>query len=307
MMQSCIKEDTSDCNVGVDVTYAYTKNPSGTNQFGSAVNKIVLYIFDKDNLYVGNIVVQGSPLTNDYVQNVSLPEAGVYTFVAWCAGSGSGDYEIVQKTAGGFDKNFIVGTTKLSDMRMRVVEAKHGTIDTEINDLFFGSQHKVEVSAGSAYTPVKIDLIKNTNTINLSMSGFAPEQTARTASANYEVTISTMGGVYNFDNTVDKSSSSEYTYKQYRFQADGETLTHSLKTLRLLTWREMMLSITETKSGDVILAPTNTVAMIMQNPSYTTQDDLDREDTYNIFIKKDVDVTITVNGWEIIDTDIEIK
>lgn len=306
-VQGCIKDDTSGCELGVNIRYVYTKNPSGTNQFGSAVNKIVLYIFDKDNLYVGNVVVQGSPLTNDYIQNVSLPQEGVYSFVAWCAGSGSGDYEIVQKTANGFDKNFIVGTTKLSDMRMRVLEAKNGVLDTEINDLFFGTQHNVEVVQGSQEVLIEIDLIKNTNTINLSMSGFTPSQTTFEASTHYDVTIATLGGVYNFDNTVDKLSSSLYTYKQYHFQVDGQTLTHSLKTLRLLTWREMMLSITETQTGTEVLSPTNVVSMIMQNPAYATQDDLDIEDTFNIFIKKDVDVTITVNGWEIIDTDIEIK
>lgn len=308
LMQSCIKEDTSDCNFGVNITYAYTKNPSGTNKFGSEVNKMVLYIFDKDNLYVGNVIEQGSQLTNDYIQSVPLPKEGVYSFVAWGAGSGNGDYEIVQKTANGFDKNFIAGTTKLSDMRMRVVEDKKGVIDSEINSLFFGSLHKVDVKMGSTYIPIKIDLMKNTNTINLSMTGFTPPaQTALTTSTNYDVTIGTMGGVYNFDNTVDKSSSSPYTYRYYKFQVDGKTLTHTLKTLQLLTWREMTLSITEVETGSVVLSPTNAVAMIMKNPAYGTQDDLDREDTYNITFTKDVEVTIDVNGWKIIDTDIEIK
>lgn len=307
LMQSCIKEDTSGCNFGVNITYTYTKNPSDTNKFGSEVRKIVLYIFDKDNRYVGSVVEQDLPLTNDYVQRVSLPKEGVYNFVAWGAGAGSGDYEIVQKTATGFDKNFVVGSTKLSDMRMRVVETKNGIIDTEINDLFFGSQQEVKVNSPSADTPVKIDLIKNTNTINLSLTGFAPEQETLAASSYYQVTIGTMGGVYNFDNTVDKPSASAYTYKHYSFRTDGQTWIHSLKTLRLLTGREMMLSITETENNTEILSPTNVVAMIMKNPAYSTQDALDREDTYNLAFKKDVEVTISVNGWQIIDTDIEIK
>lgn len=306
-MCGCIKEDTSKCNVGVNVTYSYTKNPSGTNKFGSDVNMLILYIFDQDNLYVGSAIERGPQLTNDYIQRVSLPKAGTYTFVAWCAGRGIGDYEIVQKTATGFDKNFIVGKTKLSDMRMRVVETKYGVIDTEINDLFFGSRHQVEVNSDAVYTPIEIDLIKNTNTIHLSMAGFTPAQRVRAASTDYHVTLSTMGGVYNFDNTVDKLSSSQYTYKHYDFQINGETLIHSLKTLQLLTWREMMLSITETETGAEVISPTNLVAMIMKSPAYSTQDDLDREDTFDITLTKDTEVTINVNGWEIIDTDIEIQ
>lgn len=306
-MQSCIKEDTSGCHFGVNVTYVYVKNPSGTNKFDSQVNKIILYIFDKDNLYVGNVTEQGGQLTNDYVQSVPLPQEGVYNFVAWGAGPGYGDYEIVQKTANGCDKNFIVGVTRLSDMRMRVVEGKKGVIDTEINNLFFGSLHKVHVKSGSAYMPIKIDLMKNTNTINLSMTGFGLAKTSLAASIKYDVTISTTGGVYNFDNTVDKPSSSQYLYRHYKFQVDGETLTHTLKTLQLLTWRKMMLSITETETGQVVLSPTDVVAMIMKNPAYGTQDDLDREDTYRITITKDIEVTIDINGWKIIDTGIEIK
>lgn len=302
-MQGCLKEDNSDCNFGVRVKYVYTKNPSGTNLFGSQVERFVLYIFDKDNFYVGNVVVQGTPLTNEYVQEVQLPKSGVYTFVAWCVGGGALDYEIIQKTGNGFDKNFIVGTTKLSDMRMRVLESKNGVLNTEITNLFFGSLHNVDISSGSAYTPIEIDLMKNTNTINLSMTGFKPIQRA----VNYNVTIRTMGGVYNFDNTVDKTSAIPYTYEHYSFNVDGETLTHSLKTLQLLTWREMMLSITEATTESEVLSPTNVVAMIMKNPAYGTQEDLDREDTFNIDFKKDTEITITVNGWEIIDTDIEIK
>lgn len=306
-IQGCIKEDSSGCNLGVKIRYVYFKNPSGTNRFGAEVNKIILYIFDKDNLYVGNVIEPGPQLTNDYVQSVPLPKEGVYSFVAWGGGSGSGDYEIVQKTANGFDKNLIVGVTKLSDIRMRVVEDKNGVIDTEINSLFFGSLHQVDVKMGSVYMPIEIDLMKNTNTINLSMTGFMPAQTTFAASNNYDVIITTMGGVYNFDNTVDKLSSSSYVYRHYKFQVDAETLTHTLKTLQLLTWREMFLSVTETETGSIVLAPTNVVAMIMSNPAYKTQDELDREDTFNIVFTKDTGITININGWEIIDTDIEIK
>lgn len=306
-MQGCIQEDSSDCNLGVKIRYVYFKNPSGTNRFGAEVNKIVLYIFDKDNLYVGNVIELGPQLTNDYVQDVPLAEAGVYSFVAWGGGSGSGDYEIVRKTASGFDKNLVVGETKLSDLHIRVVEDKNGVIDTEINSLFFGSLHQVDLKMGPAYTPIEIELMKNTNTINLSMTGFTPAQAKSAASTNYDVTITTIGGVYNFDNAVDKPLSSPYIYRHYKFQVDGQTLTHTLKTLQLLTWREMILSVTETNTGNVVLAPTNVVAMIMRNPAYKTQDDLDKEDTFNIVFTKGAGITININGWEIIDTDIEIK
>lgn len=306
-MHGCIKEESSDCNFGVNVSYAYTKNPDGTNKFGSEVKLVALYIFDKDDRYVGSIVERGSQLTNDFIQKVVLPEKGVYSFVAWCGGNEKGDYEIVRKCESGFDKTLVAGSTKLSDMRMRVCEDKNGVIDTEINDLYFGSLHRIEVKTDSRYEQINIDLVKNTNTINLSMTGFAPAPAKRAAPSGYQVTIGTIGGVYNFDNTVDKVSSSPYTYKHYKHQADGQTLTHSLKTLRLLTDREMKLSITDAQAGTTVLSPTNVVAMIMQNPAYNTQDALDREDTYNISFTKNTDVTIDVNGWTIVDTDIEIK
>ena len=119
---------------------------------------------------------------------------------------------------------------------------------------------------------------------------------------DFEIYATMSNGRYANDNAI-AAGARTVKYSQPMQIKDG-VLTTTLSVLRL-----MQSSTTEfltIKSNYIPNAnhefTVPIVPTILKNPAYNTQTDLDREDTYEFIFSIGVDasVTVTINGWEIV-------
>ena len=317
----CIGDDVSGCPsvISLTVTAEITVgvNPSADNTF----NQTGVYVFDASGVLVdyGRLVSEDG--TNGQVVELAVKE-GRYTIVTWCGADFSNDYEIVVVTASGtLTDTFAKGVTRLSDMRLRAKADR--VCDTHTGNLFWNALTEVTVTGNVSQVKLDSKLQKNSNVVEVVLKGmeetpellqktaFSPTRTqpAKAAAASgsrYEVRLTTVAGVYKFDNTTDTSLSQSYTYLPYEAESRDGDLYLRLRTMRLFTDIPALLTVTDRQTGGVLYSA-DLIGLIMQNPAYRTQQDLDREDNYRIEIGggaitpgAGTGITITVNGWEIV-------
>ena len=233
---------------------------------------------------------------------------GQYTIVTWCGADFSDDYEVVAVgPAGTLTGVFVKGETRLADMRLRA--KADGVSNTRMGNLFWSELTKVTVTRGVNQVRLNSQLQKNSNLVEVVLKGVgevSPTSRAGDAPADsrYEVRLSTVAGVYNFDNTTDRSLSSDYVYLPYEAESKGGDLYMRLRTMRLFIDTPVTLTVTDRRTGAVLYSA-DLIELIMKNPAYKTQEDLDREDVYRIEVgggstTPGTGITITVNGWEVI-------
>ena len=109
---------------------------------------------------------------------IDLPE-GKWTFL--CLGGKVGDYEIgIFKT--GIPQQFSPavspGITTLSDFRVKAYFEQKENLEYSLGELFFGRLDSVEITADNGGTGV-VDLMKNTNKIEVRVKGIADGSSAR--------------------------------------------------------------------------------------------------------------------------------
>ena len=153
------------------------------DRFGEAVHHIDVYAFDSLGIYRKMFRDKGAHLKNGYRMPIDLPE-GKWTFL--CLGGKVGDYEIgIFKT--GIPQQFSPavspGITTLSDFRVKAYFEQKENLEYSLGELFFGRLDSVEITADNGGTGV-IDLMKNTNKIEVRVKGIADGSSARITSDN---------------------------------------------------------------------------------------------------------------------------
>ena len=80
-MTSCVREEMPECSLYVQFKYDY--NMLFTDAFHTQVDKVELYVFDKDGKFLFRQTEEGDALaTGNYRMEVKLP-VGEYQFLAW--------------------------------------------------------------------------------------------------------------------------------------------------------------------------------------------------------------------------------
>lgn len=302
----CRRDDTSGCPSIIELKLTTQVSTDGSSE-EDTFNTMSVYVFDTSGRFVDFGKLQSDNISNGQVVELAVAP-GTYTLVAWCGADFDAHYEIVACTEdGGFTGQFVKGVTKLEDMRLRAKTDELSAM--QVGNLFW-SEIK-EVTVGSGVNRVKLDthLMKNTNRIEIMLKDAAEETSVRQAtSSRYTASLTTVAGVYKFDNTSDASLACECNYAPYEEEARDGDLYLRLHTLRLFIDTPVRLTVVDRLTESIVYTA-DLIELIMQNPAYRTQSDLDNEDTYKIEIEgsfghiDQVGITITVNGWEIVHLD----
>lgn len=297
-VSSCIKEDRSECNPGVLLKYDYSLNTEHKNLFGEEVGKVTVYVFDEKGFYYGTYSDQGKHLTNDYQLLLPLP-VGRYTTVTW--GGDLGTYRIGETNADGtvFQSELKEGVTHIDDFML--TGEKNGQPITELDDLYHG---KAEVT--SVYWPSQattVDLMKDTKNLNVTILDVTIEgeeaQSAETPDP-YTVLCKGANGRYMSDNSFGKKAE-ELNYHPSRTHVESGKMTANLRLLRLVIGNAFRLHVKNAEGKTVF--DRDLIESLMATGEYKTQEDFDRELEYDVVIRmdKDVIVSVTINGWEVVE------
>lgn len=300
LFSSCVYEDLSKCSRMFMLQPRYLLHTGEGDRFGEAVHHIDVYAFDSLGIYRKMFRDKGAHLKNGYRMPIDLPE-GKWTFL--CLGGKVGDYEIgIFKT--GIPQQFSPavspGITTLSDFRVKAYFEQKENLEYSFGELFFGRLDSVEITADNGGTGV-VDLMKNTNKIEVRVKGIADGSSARITSDN---------GRFNSENVTPADAGTIIYVPYYSASQTDDTRVFQFDVLRLYTDGHLFLKLLNPDGTDVIPGFTkDLINAIMSSPAYHTQEDLDREDTYliELVLSKDgVIISLRVNGWETISTTPEV-
>lgn len=274
------------------VAFKYDYNMLSTDVFPTQVDKVELYVFDNEGVFLFKQADEGSPLaTGTYRMEVELP-AGQYKMMAWAGVHDS--YEVT---------SLVAGISTITDLKLKLKRESSLLIDKELEPLWYGEIVEVDFS-GSAEQTETVNLIRNTNKIRFSFQGYSDEWTMNVDDYTYEITAS--NGFLDYDNSLLDDDVLSYR-PYYREQVAPASAVVEMNTLRLMENKQARLVITEKASGNRVFS-VNLVDFLliteMQSYAWGAQEYLDRQSEYVIvfFFSGNVSAAwnalrININGW----------
>lgn len=291
IMTSCdsFNEDLPECRLFVKFKYDY--NMEFADAFHSQVDKVELYVFDKDGKFLFKQTEEGSTLgTGSYLMEVKLP-VGQYQFMAWAGAHDSYDITSLQ-----------AGVSSIADLKLQLKREETLIIDKELEPLWYGEINNVDFTGITDQTEV-INLIKDTNKVRFVFQGSNEDSWGVDVNA-YTYEIIESNGYLAHDNSLlgdDNLSFRPYHIEQKNLAAG----IVELNTMRFLANRNARFVVTEKATGKKVFNINLTDFLVMtkiEGYNMSAQEYLDRESEYKIvFFFADNDpwlvLQININGW----------
>jgi len=291
IMTSCdsFNEDLPECRLFVKFKYDY--NMEFADAFHSQVDKVELYVFDKDGKFLFKQTEEGSTLgTGSYLMEVKLP-VGQYQFMAWAGAHDSYDITSLQ-----------AGVSSIADLKLQLKREETLIIDKELEPLWYGKINNVDFTGTTDQTEV-INLIKDTNKVRFVFQGSNEDSWGVDVNA-YTYEIIESNGYLAHDNSLlgdDNLSFRPYHIEQKNLAAG----IVELNTMRFLANRNARFVVTEKATGKKVFNINLTDFLVMtkiEGYNMSAQEYLDRESEYKIvFFFADNDpwlvLQININGW----------
>ena len=290
-VSSCIKEDRSECNPGALLKFDYSLNTKHTNLFEQEVGKVSVFVFDENGYYYDCFTDEGNHLTNNWQMFLPIP-TGKYTTVTW--GGNLNHYNIGETNSE--ETNFInrleKGHTHIDDFMLHA--EKDGEPLRKLDNLYHGQMDIVSVY--SPTTATTVPLIKDTKKLTVTIKDKKVGQNMKNTIPQYNITCTGSNARYRADNSFGQKAKT-VTYKPYNtYNRPGEAIAE-LNLLRLYIGRALRLHI-KNQEGKTVFDK-DLLEVIRSTGHYSTQEELDREDDYNVIINidKNIIVSVTINGW----------
>ena len=299
-MTSCVREEMPECSLYVQFKYDY--NMLFTDAFYTQVDKVELYVFDKDGKFLFRQTEEGDALaTGNYRMEVKLP-VGEYQFLAWAGAHNSHDIASAK------------GESDITEMKLKLKREQSRIIDKELEPLWHGGINHVEFTGKTNQTEV-ISLIKNTNKVRFVFQGYSQGKADNSPSGtwnlnvdDYSYEIVESNGYMAYDNSLLDDDALSYR-PYYEEQKNTSAAVVELNTMRLMEDRHTRFTVTEKATGKKVfdINLIDYLAMTaMEGYSRKVQEYLDREDEYKIvFFFADSSsssdlwqaLQIQINGW----------
>lgn len=293
LLIGCTKEDMSVCVTSTSFKCGFDYNDDHTDQFVKLVNKVDLYIFDASGLLVKHISQSQDNLPVGYTVATQL-NYGTYTAVMYGTVNGNNEVSVGAKQGNLTTalKPMAENESQMADMRL-MLNSITGQTNKDLGVVLHGMISKFTVT--SKPETHSVPSIRNTHVVELSVSGLESMINPSRAVSDVSVRIEGNNKAYLYDNTLDMELG-KVTYAPYWQEYSNDILVSRLSVLRLFKEHPMTLKI---YSGNEVIHTMDLTAEIMKSPTYATNDDLDREDTFAIDIKvtSTGGFTVTVNGW----------
>ena len=286
-LPGCIYENPQPCEEVSNMRFFYLLNPEDKDLFGESVNRIDVYIFDKDGIYIGKKSDSGPHIQNNYSMPIDLPD-GVYTFVVTGYKSSFFNIGVFDpfKVNTKFDEGLITGQSTLENFRLKTAYIHNILFPTELQSLLRGNLIEREITK-KELSVLDVFMIQYTNQIQISLKGLD--------TTGYKPVIYANNGRYDYENNIpvdaqDKIYNARISHGQ----------TYSFDVLRLIMHKKMTFMLVD-KNGIPMpgIKPVELIDEIQKSPAYKTQGELDKENVYRITLNyhQAVLVGVSVNGW----------
>ena len=219
IVASCdsFNEDLPECRLSVKFKYDY--NMEFADAFHAQVDKVELYVFDKNGKYLFKQAEEGSALsTGNYLMEVELP-VGQYQFMAWAGARDS--YDITSLTP---------GVSTLTDLKLKLKREASLIINKRMETLWYGEVINVNFD-GTVHQTETINLIRDTKIVRFGFQSYTGSWTLDMNDYDYEI-IESNGHLGHDNSLLDDDVLSFRPY--YMEQKDPATAYVDMNTMRLM-------------------------------------------------------------------------
>lgn len=301
LLCSCVAEDLSDCQrQKLHVTLSFEVETQGTPTRAGETHAVTLYAYGDNGQCQLAHDFQIENLNGTTTLEVDL-EPGTYDFVAWV------NHKNKHFKLPHYDRFPQARPTKdVSQLSLDIPISS--IIDNHpLPRLLHGSVSGRQLQGGDE--EVKIPLVQNTNYIYFTVEGLE-----RTTDV-YEFKVRDYNGAYTFENEF--APCEPFSYVKTAQFGGNRLESGEMTVLRLAKGRTPEFSLRDRNTGKTLYPAsssheTNLVKLI--EDAYKSQGktiDFDKQHVFDIKIKfnggVNMDVTITINGWEITEGDTGLR
>ena len=286
-----IDETLPECRLYVRFRYDY--NMEFSDAFASQVNRVDVFVFDKDGTFVMKKSEQGETLGGgSYRMPLPLP-AGEYRIAAW-AGM-SDDFEMPEPVA---------GKTTLEELTVRMKREESLVHNKALNPLWYGGVQAVSFTGRQEQTET-VSLIKDTNKFRFILQKSGPGEELDINDCLFEIRAD--NGYYDWNN--DLLDDDMISYQPYHLEkVEDVGIVAEMNTMRLLEHKKVYLTLTR-KSDSKELMKVDLIPYLlltkMEGHNIPAQEYLDRQSEYAIVffynpeLLNFLSTKIMINGWTI--------
>lgn len=286
-----IDETLPECRLYVRFRYDY--NMEFSDAFASQVNRVDVFVFDKDGTFVMKKSEQGETLGGgSYRMPLPLP-AGEYRIAAW-AGM-SDDFEMPEPVA---------GKTTLEELTVRMKREESLVHNKALNPLWYGGVQAVSFTGRQEQTET-VSLIKDTNKFRFILQKSGPGEELDINDCLFEVRAD--NGYYDWNN--DLLDDDMISYRPYYLEkVEDVGIVVEMNTMRLLEHKKVYLTLTRKSDGKELMKIDLIPYLLltkMEGHNIPAQEYLDRQSEYAIVffynpeLLNFLSTKIVINGWTI--------
>lgn len=286
-----IDETLPECRLYVRFRYDY--NMEFSDAFASQVNRVDVFVFDKDGTFVMKKSEQGETLGGgSYRMPLPLP-VGEYRIAAW-AGM-SDDFEMPEPVA---------GKTTLEELTVRMKREESLVHNKALNPLWYGGVQAVSFTGRQEQTET-VSLIKDTNKFRFILQKSRPGEELDINDCLFEIRAD--NGYYDWNN--DLLDDDMISYRPYHLEkVEDVGIVVEMNTMRLLEHKKVYLTLTRKSDGKELMKIDLIPYLLltkMEGHNIPAQEYLDRQSEYAIVffynpeLLNFLSTKIVINGWTI--------
>ena len=285
-----IDETLSECQLYVSFRYDY--NMEFTDAFAAQVNRVDVFVFDKDGTFIMKKSEQGKTLgSGSYRMQLQLP-IGEYRIATWAGMSDA--FEMPE---------LVAGKSTLEDLTVKM--KRESLIHNKVLEpLWYGEVQTVNFTGKQEQTET-VCLIKNTNKFRFILQKSGPGEELDMNDCLFEIRAD--NGYYDWNN--DLLDDDMISYQPYHLEkVEDVGIVAEMNTMRLLEHKKVYLTLTR-KSDSKELMKVDLIPYLlltkMEGHNIPAQEYLDRQDEYNMTFFLDegnrwMSAVIIINDWRIV-------
>lgn len=286
-----IHETLPECRLYVDFRYDY--NMEFADVFAGRVDRIDVFIFDKDGKFIMQKTGQGERLAaGNYRMLLDLP-LGEYRISAW--GGMSDDFEMPR---------LVVGQSTPEDLTVKMKREATLIHDKELHPLWYGEPITVNFTGHREQTET-VRLVKNTNKFRFILQKLGAGTALDPDDCLFEIHAD--NGYCAWDNSLLADDVIHYR-PYYQENVDDVGLVIEMNTMRLLENKKVYFTLTRKSDGGQLLKIDLIPYLLltkMEGHDIPAQEYLDRQSEYAVVFFYDSELVsflagkIVINGWTI--------
>ena len=286
-----IDETLSECQLYVSFRYDY--NMEFTDAFATQVNRVDVFVFDKDGTFIMKKSEQGKTLgSGSYRMQLQLP-IGEYRIATWAGMSDA--FEMPEPVA---------GKSTLEDLTVKMKREESLIHNKVLEPLWYGEIQTVNFTGKQEQTET-VRLIKVTNKFRFILQKSGPGEELDMNDCLFEIRAD--NGYYDWNN--DLLDDDMISYQPYHLEKVGDVgIVAEMNTMRLLEHKKVYLTLTR-KSDSKELMKVDLIPYLlltkMEGHNIPAQEYLDRQSEYAIVffynpeLLNFLSTKIMINGWTI--------